>query len=82
MGMDNEYNKALKFVENVNWAVTNNASKTFETTIRYLGGLMSAYDLRPNPMLLRKAVDLTNQALLPAFNTPNGVPAPFVDPIK
>lgn len=79
MDLDDEYQKALKHVETVNWAVTASASKTFETCIRYLGGLMSAYDLRPNPMLLNKALELVNQVLLPAFNTTNGVPASFVD---
>lgn len=82
MGMNQEYERALKFVQNVDWGKTNNSSKTFETTIRYLGGLMSAYDLLPNPMLLKKAVDLTNQVLLPAYNTPKGVPAPYVNPIE
>lgn len=79
MGLDDEYEKALKHVENVNWAVTNTASKTFETCIRYLGGLMSAYDLRPNPMLIRKSLELVQQVILPAFNTTTGIPASFVD---
>lgn len=79
MGLDKEYNDSLKFVEAVDWSVSKTPSKTFETCIRYLGGLMSAYDLRPNQMLLDKAVDLVNQVLLPAFDINTGVPASFLN---
>lgn len=79
MGLEEEYETSLKFVEKVNWSVSSTASKTFETCIRYLGGLMSAYDLRPNQMLLDKAIELVDFVLLPAFNTTHGVPTSFVD---
>ncbi|KAG2208875.1 hypothetical protein INT47_011015 [Mucor saturninus] len=79
MGLDDEYNTALKHVAQVDWTVTDTPSKTFETCIRYLGGLMSAYDLRPNLLLIRKAVELVNQVILPAFNTTSGIPSSFVD---
>jgi mannosyl-oligosaccharide alpha-1,2-mannosidase len=46
----------------------------FETVIRYLGGLLSAYALSHDPILLSRADDL-GAALLPAFNTPSGIPA-------
>lgn len=46
----------------------------FETVIRYLGGLLSAYALSGEPVLLARADDL-GQALLPAFNTSSGLPA-------
>ena len=45
----------------------------FETVIRYLGGLLSAYALSKDPSLLSRADDL-GTALLPAFYTPSGVP--------
>ncbi|KPI42711.1 Mannosyl-oligosaccharide 1,2-alpha-mannosidase MNS2 [Cyphellophora attinorum] len=45
----------------------------FETTIRYLGGFLSAYDLSGNAVLLRKAVEVGNM-LLVAFDTPNHMP--------
>lgn len=79
MGLDDEYKVALNHVAQVNWSVTDTPSKTFETCIRYLGGLMSAYDLRPNLLLIRKAVELVNQVILPAFNTTSGIPSSFVD---
>jgi mannosyl-oligosaccharide alpha-1,2-mannosidase len=46
----------------------------FETVIRYLGGLLSAYALSRDPILLARADDL-GSALMPAFNTPVGLPA-------
>lgn len=41
--------------------------------IRYLGGLLSAYALSEDPRLLQLADDL-GEKLLPAFNTPSGLP--------
>ncbi|TLD29151.1 hypothetical protein PspLS_04006 [Pyricularia sp. CBS 133598] len=45
----------------------------FETTIRFLGGLISAHDLSGEPALLRKAVELGDM-LLAAFDTPTRIP--------
>ena len=45
----------------------------FETVIRYLGGLLSAYALSGDPILLSRADDL-GKMLLPAFNTTSGLP--------
>ncbi|RKP17627.1 hypothetical protein ROZALSC1DRAFT_30596 [Rozella allomycis CSF55] len=46
---------------------------TFETTIRILGGLLSAYDLSGDERILPKIVDIADR-LFPAFNSPNGIP--------
>ncbi|GAA5981560.1 hypothetical protein JCM10908_004153 [Rhodotorula pacifica] len=45
----------------------------FETTIRYLGGLLSAYELSADPLMLERATELGNW-LLPAFATEHGLP--------
>jgi len=45
----------------------------FETTIRYLGGLLSAYALSHEPILLQKA-DKLGGKLLHIFDTPSGLP--------
>lgn len=50
----------------------------FESTIRYLGGLLGAHDLSPSPILVRQATALANRLLL-AFNTPSGLPAYSID---
>jgi len=44
----------------------------FETTIRELGGLLSAYDLSGERVFLDKAKELGNK-LAPAFGTPSGI---------
>jgi hypothetical protein len=50
----------------------------FETNIRVLGGLLSAYEITQDPALLDKATDL-GERLLPAFDTPTGMPRPTVN---
>ena len=79
MGLEEEYQEALEHVKNVNWYSTTEPSKTFETNIRYLGGLLAAYDLRPDQVLLDKAVELAETVIMPAYDTPNGMPAAYVD---
>jgi mannosidase alpha-like ER degradation enhancer 2 len=52
--------------------------KNFEITIRLLGGLLSGYQLTGDKRLLSLAEDLGNR-LLPAFNSPTGLPYVYVD---
>jgi len=47
--------------------------KNFEITIRILGGLLSGYQMTGDPRLLRLAEDL-GRRLLPAFDSPTGMP--------
>lgn len=51
----------------------------FETVIRYLGGLLSAFALSGEPVLLTRADEL-GQALLSALNTSSGFPMYAVNP--
>ncbi|MFA8433903.1 MAG: glycoside hydrolase family 47 protein [Marinifilaceae bacterium] len=46
---------------------------TFETNLRFLGSLLSAYQLDGDPRFLDLAIDLANR-LLPVFNTETGMP--------
>lgn len=50
----------------------------FETTIRELGGLLSAYDLSSDKVFLDKAKEL-GELLIPAFNTQSGIPRSMVN---
>ena len=52
----------------------------FETTIRYLGGLLSAYDISggKHKILLNKAMELAD-ILLGAFDTPNDMPLLYLE---
>ncbi|RMZ92376.1 hypothetical protein DV736_g388, partial [Chaetothyriales sp. CBS 134916] len=76
MGMKQEFEEAIKTVLEIDF--TTNSEETlnvFETTIRYLGGLLSAYDLTDGryPELLNKASELAD-ILFIAFDTPNHMP--------
>ncbi|WVW82696.1 hypothetical protein I302_104707 [Kwoniella bestiolae CBS 10118] len=51
----------------------------FETGIRYLGGLLGAYDLSGDKLLVERAEDLAN-VLAKAFDTVSGLPAGRIDP--
>ena len=52
--------------------------KNFEITIRLLGGLLSSYQLTNDKRLLQLAEDLGDR-LLPAFNSPTGLPYVYVN---
>src|SRR5664279_4223896 len=52
--------------------------KNFEITIRMMGGLLSSYQLTGDRRLLALAKDLGDR-LLPAFNSPTGMPYVFVN---
>jgi mannosidase alpha-like ER degradation enhancer 2 len=52
--------------------------KNFEITIRMLGGLLSSYQLTGDKRLLAMADDL-GKRLLPAFNSPTGMPYMYVN---
>ncbi|HVR43594.1 MAG TPA: glycoside hydrolase family 47 protein [Thermoanaerobaculia bacterium] len=52
--------------------------KNFEITIRILGGLLSAYQMTGDDRLLALAQDL-GERLLPAFDSPTGMPYMYVN---
>jgi mannosyl-oligosaccharide alpha-1,2-mannosidase len=52
--------------------------KNFEITIRLLGGLLSSYQMTGDKRLLKLADDLGTR-LLPAFDSPTGMPYMFVN---
>jgi len=52
--------------------------KVFELNIRVLGGLVSMYQLSGDPRILDKAVDF-GRRLMPAFDTPTGIPCYWVN---
>lgn len=73
LGLEKELDDATDWVEkNVEFDRYTSVS-VFETNIRVVGGLLSAYDLTENKMFLKKARDIADR-LLPAFNTPSGYP--------
>ncbi|CAO2206226.1 unnamed protein product [Urochloa humidicola] len=73
MGLKEEFKKARDWVaESLDFDKDYDAS-VFETTIRVVGGLLSAYDLSADKIFLEKARDITDR-LLPAWDTSSGIP--------
>lgn len=79
MGLHDEFENAVKAVEFINFSRPNSERvPVFEVTIRYLGGLLSAYDISgaKYPLLLKKADEL-GELLYESFKTPTGIPVPY-----
>ena len=72
MGLTAEYGRAVSWLAGLRFD-SSLMTSFFETTIRVLGGLVSAFDLTGDAVLLEKA-KLLGGKLLPAFNTPTGIP--------
>jgi mannosyl-oligosaccharide alpha-1,2-mannosidase len=76
MGMHDDFAEAVKAVEKIDFSTCAlDEINVFETTIRYLGGFLAAYDISGGkyPILLRKAEEMGNM-LYKAFDTPNRMP--------
>ncbi|KAG6813871.1 hypothetical protein H0H92_006278 [Tricholoma furcatifolium] len=80
MGLNETFNDALDHVARSTFVSTDRLrfAPFFETIIRYLGGMLSAYALSGQTILLTRADDLATK-LLPAFNTTSGIPVFAVD---
>jgi mannosyl-oligosaccharide alpha-1,2-mannosidase len=73
MGLDSRFQAGVDWVKaNLDFDVDGEVS-VFETSIRFVGGLLSAHHACGNAVLLAKAKDLADR-LLPAFDTPTGMP--------
>jgi len=78
-------NQIIDYIPTINYYQTSSDVSLFETTIRYLGGMISGYDFLSGPLadladnktnveaLLEQSKNLAN-ALSYAFDTPSGVP--------
>ncbi|KAF3025063.1 hypothetical protein E8E14_014478 [Neopestalotiopsis sp. 37M] len=78
MGLKTEFDEAVAAVARIDFGKsTSDSVNTFETNIRYMGGLLAAYDLSKRPVLLVKAREL-GDLLYGAFNTENHMPVDFI----
>lgn len=78
MGFKDEADKTREYIA-ANLSFDKDISvKNFEITIRLLGGLLSSYQLTKDKRLLNLADDL-GRRLLPAFDSPTGIPYMFVN---
>lgn len=76
MGMKQEFEDAVVALDKIDFSTTDEEHlNVFETTIRYLGGFLGAYDISGQAyfMLLKKAVEVAD-FLYGAFDTPNRMP--------
>lgn len=78
LGFRREADETRKFITD-NLSFDKDISvQNFEITIRILGGLLSSYQMTGDKKLLSLAEDLGNR-LLPAFDSPTGMPYRFVN---
>ena len=76
MGLEKEFVQAVASLKHIDFTKCDlNSISVFETTIRFLGGLLGAYDISNGkyPALLQKAVELA-EMLYHAFDTRNRMP--------
>ncbi|KAI9755839.1 MAG: hypothetical protein M4579_004121 [Chaenotheca gracillima] len=76
MDLRPEFDEAVEALTKIDFTTSKrNDIPLFETTIRYLGGLLGAYDISgaQNRTILDKAVELA-EVLMGAFDTPNRMP--------
>jgi mannosyl-oligosaccharide alpha-1,2-mannosidase len=79
MGLTQEYQAGRDWVaENLNFDTVSAAVSVFETNIRFMGGLLSAYAFTGDEMYKEKAHQL-GKRLLPAFNSPSGLPYAYIN---
>ncbi|KAI1079283.1 glycoside hydrolase family 47 protein [Whalleya microplaca] len=76
LGMKDDFELAVQACDSINFTTTASRDiNVFETTIRYLGGFLAAYELseKKYPNLLKKATEI-GELLMTAFDTPNHMP--------
>lgn len=79
MDLHEEFEEAVEAVKTLDFTTSQTVDiPLFETVIRYLGGLLAAYDVSGSkyPILLKKAVEL-GDILMGAFDTPNRMPLTY-----
>ncbi|KAI1423743.1 glycoside hydrolase [Xylaria sp. FL1777] len=78
LGLKDEFETSVKACDDIDFTTTKSQDiNVFETTIRYLGGFLAAYELsdKQYPSLLNKSSEVAN-LLMTAFDTPNRMPIP------
>jgi mannosyl-oligosaccharide alpha-1,2-mannosidase len=76
MGMKTDFELAVRALGEIDFTTTDAKDiNVFETTIRYMGGFLAAYDISgaKYPLLLTKAIEV-GELLMCCFDTPNRMP--------
>ncbi|KIY52582.1 glycoside hydrolase family 47 protein [Fistulina hepatica ATCC 64428] len=75
MGLDEQYQHALKLASSVQFTLRDlQFAPYFETVIRYMGGLLSAYALSPKDRILIDRAEELAKKLDPVFLSPSRLP--------
>ncbi|XP_055841507.1 mannosyl-oligosaccharide alpha-1,2-mannosidase IA isoform X2 [Episyrphus balteatus] len=79
MGLEKEYREGRDWIER-KFSLDNISAdlSVFETNIRFVGGLLTLYAFTGDPMYKEKAQHIADK-LLPAFQTPTGIPYALVN---
>jgi mannosyl-oligosaccharide alpha-1,2-mannosidase len=81
MDMKDEFERARDWVrDHLDHSKVESKVSLFETTIRDLGGLLSAYDFSGDKVFLDKAIDLGERLFRAFDNSPSGIPFGQVSP--
>uniref|UniRef100_A0AC35G9H0 Alpha-1,2-Mannosidase n=1 Tax=Panagrolaimus sp. PS1159 TaxID=55785 RepID=A0AC35G9H0_9BILA len=81
MGMKDEYEQARTYIrDEFSIKKATGQLSVFETTIRFVGGLLTLFGLTGEEFYKTKAQEIAN-ALLPAFETPSGIAKSLVNPV-
>ncbi|CAD5207522.1 unnamed protein product [Bursaphelenchus okinawaensis] len=79
MGLKEEFDEAKEWIRTeFDLRKSPSSLSVFETNIRFVGGLLSAYALSIETIFLLKAREVAD-LLLPAFDTPTGIPLALVN---
>eukprot|EP00092_Neocalanus_flemingeri_P022741 GFUD01024661.1.p1 GENE.GFUD01024661.1~~GFUD01024661.1.p1 ORF type:complete len:559 (+),score=150.76 GFUD01024661.1:124-1800(+) len=74
MGLEKEFARGREWIStSLNLTKMSGHISVFETNIRYVGGLLTAFAFTGDEMFKTKAVEIVEK-LLPAFATPTGIP--------
>ena len=81
LGFRDDFEDAVKAIGTIDFGKPDTEKVSlFEYTIRYLGGLLGAFEISDGkyPILLEKAVEM-GKLLYMAFDTPNGMPITYLE---
>lgn len=80
MGFIEEFNMAKEWInKSLNLQSLDTDMSLFEMNIRFIGGLLSSHTLTNDKFFLLKAQEIAD-SLMPAFDTPTGIPYSLVNP--
>ena len=78
-GLHEEFNRCVAHIQDLDWSHSHNGFDSFfEITIRLLGGLIGAYDLSGENVLLQKAIELADRLLI-NFSDDSPFPYPRIN---